>query len=76
MPIAVEVVSQAQFAQWVAAKGGTIGAKPTSSDATGATPPATASAEGSAVDATPPVENAVAVATPTSQGATANEGSN
>ena len=35
MPIAVEVVTKPQFAQWIAANGGTIGkGKPASSDAT------------------------------------------
>ena len=37
MPIAVEVVTRPQFAQWIAARGGTLpgqGAKPTSPDAT------------------------------------------
>jgi cytochrome c oxidase subunit 2 len=76
MPIAVEVVSQAQFAQWVAAKGGTIGAKPTSSDATGATPSATATADPDPIATTAPAVDGAAVAKPTTQGATANQGSN
>ena len=75
MPIAVEVVNKAQFAQWIAAKGGTIGGKPTSSDATGATPAAvTAPAEGAA-PAPAVAGTATATATATTQGATANQGS-
>ena len=44
MPIAVEVVSQAQFAAWVASKGGTMpGARPPATpDSTGASPVSTA----------------------------------
>jgi cytochrome c oxidase subunit 2 len=73
MPIAVEVVSQAQFAAWVAAKGGKMpgGAKPSSPDATANSPisnPQPAAASGgseatpeptniSAGTATPPVTN-------------------
>jgi cytochrome c oxidase subunit 2 len=38
MPIAVEVVTDAQFAAWVASKGGTMGGKPASSDATANSP--------------------------------------
>jgi cytochrome c oxidase subunit II len=38
MPIAVEVVTRPQFAQWVAARGGTIGGKPASPDATANSP--------------------------------------
>jgi cytochrome c oxidase subunit 2 len=75
MPIAVEVVPPAQYAAWVASKGGTMPgtARPTSSDATANSPisnPAiaadkTAPAQSNLVDATanPPVS---------AQGATAN----
>ena len=58
MPIAVEVVPQADFAKWIAAKGGTIGGKP------GATPVAPATV-------TPAVAG-TAVAVPDRQGATSN----
>jgi cytochrome c oxidase subunit II len=59
MPIAVEVVPPARFAQWVAAKGGTMpGARPAANpDATSPTSPATAGApdaEPVATDATIP----------------------
>ncbi|WP_454886253.1 cytochrome c oxidase subunit II [Sphingomonas oryzagri] len=75
MPIAVDVVTKAQFAQWVAANGGTIGAKPKSSDATANSPisnPAatTASPEPGAGAPTTATENATAAATPASQSAT------
>ncbi len=75
MPIAVEVVSRAQFARWVAAKGGTIGGRPTSSDATANSP--IANPDPTTVvqpPATPPAVGA-AVAAPITQGATANQGS-
>ncbi|WP_419826948.1 cytochrome c oxidase subunit II [Sphingomonas sp.] len=48
MPIAVEVVTDAQWRQWIAARGGTIGGKATSSDATQNSPvsnPAAATAK-------------------------------
>ncbi|WP_437441256.1 cytochrome c oxidase subunit II [Sphingomonas morindae] len=38
MPIAVEVVTRPQFAQWIAAKGGTLGGKAASPDATSNSP--------------------------------------
>ncbi|HEV2078876.1 MAG TPA: cytochrome c oxidase subunit II, partial [Allosphingosinicella sp.] len=74
MPIAVEVVTPAQFAAWVASKGGTMpgAVKPTSSDATqnspitnpGA-PDLRATAGGSATATSPEPSNVVdAVATP------------
>jgi cytochrome c oxidase subunit 2 len=60
MPIAVEVVTPARFAAWIASKGGTMKgqAKPASSDATAAAPPAapntaTTTAPGGATSATP-----------------------
>ena len=72
MPIAVEVVPPAQFAQWIASKGGTMpGAKPAAAPAAAAaaTPaagPATPAAQASNGDAEP------AVAQPaTNQAATA-----
>jgi cytochrome c oxidase subunit 2 len=74
MPIAVEVVSQAQFAQWVASRGGHMpGAQPAAAAAaTPATPaPTVAATEGTA--ATPAPSNVVAAtATPatTNQSAT------
>jgi cytochrome c oxidase subunit 2 len=79
MPIAVEVVSKAQFAQWVAANGGTMpgAAKPASSDATANSPVSnptatTASPVPMAGPATTPTENVTATATPASQAATTN----
>jgi cytochrome c oxidase subunit 2 len=79
MPIAVEVVTQPQFAQWIAARGGTMpGAKaPTSSDATQNSPisnptATTASPVPMAGAPTTPTENVTTAATPSSQGATTN----
>ena len=67
MPIAVEVVPPAQFAAWVASKGGTMGgAKPASSDATASgtlakpAAPTIGAAEG---DATTPAPTTVVDAT-------------
>ncbi len=86
MPIAVEVVPPAQYAAWVATKGGTMpgAAGAASADATAASPaaagtapaggnpaPATAETAGPASD---PAVNATATPATTSQGATANEG--
>lgn len=82
MPIAVEVVTPAQFAAWVASKGGTMpgAVRPTSSDATQNSPitnpsaaDVSATAGGSATATSPEPSNVVdAVATPatSSQGAT------
>lgn len=76
MPIAVEVVPPAQFAAWVASKGGTMpGARPAANpDATGAnqieskpdTEPLGAGSD--------PAINSTVTAQPVAQGATANEG--
>jgi len=72
MPIAVEVVSQARFRAWVAARGGTLpGAQPA---ATSTPAPAVAATEGT--EATPAPSNVVAAtetAPATNQAATANE---
>ncbi|HEX8213908.1 MAG TPA: cytochrome c oxidase subunit II [Allosphingosinicella sp.] len=82
MPIAVEVVAPAQFAAWVASKGGTMPgqAKPTSSDATQNSPIANAGSAdltntsgGSATQTSPEptnLVNAVGTAPTSSQGAT------
>jgi cytochrome c oxidase subunit II len=77
MPIAVDVVTKEQFAQWVAANGGTMpgAAKPASSDATAnspiSNPPATtANPEPGAGASTTATENSTAAATPASQSAT------
>ncbi len=72
MPIAVEVVPPAQFAQWIAFKGGTIkGAKP-NPDATSASSPATAgTAPGAALVPTDPTIGGVAKPATTSQPAVA-----
>ncbi|HEY0316301.1 MAG TPA: cytochrome c oxidase subunit II [Sphingomonas sp.] len=79
MPIAVDVVTKQQFAQWVAANGGTMpgAAKPASSDATANSPvsnptAATASPAPMAGAPTTATENTTAAATPASQGATTN----
>ncbi|HEY0414703.1 MAG TPA: cytochrome c oxidase subunit II [Allosphingosinicella sp.] len=80
MPIAVEVVSPAQFAAWIASKGGTMpgAVKPTSPDATQNSPianpgtPAQPTAGGSATETSPEPSNISAgTATPpvSSQGA-------
>jgi cytochrome c oxidase subunit 2 len=82
MPIAVEVVPPAQFAAWVASKGGTMpgSVKPTSSDATQNSPitnaaPAdiTNTAGGSATETSPEpttLGKAIGTAPTSSQGAT------
>jgi cytochrome c oxidase subunit 2 len=65
MPIAVEVVQPAQYAAWVASKGGTMpgAVKPTSSDATQnspiTNPRATPTAGGSATETSPEPSNLV-----------------
>ncbi|MFW2831215.1 cytochrome c oxidase subunit II [Sphingomonas sp. ID0503] len=82
MPIAVEVVSKAQFAQWVASKGGTMpGAAPANPDATANSPITNATAGAATAGNAPstpavPAPPTAAVGAPaaTSQGATANEG--
>lgn len=79
MPIAVEAVPAAQFAQWIRAKGGTMPgtAQPSSaeipqpgSDAADAT----SAAGNTASDAGTPVVNATEAATPSTQAATGNGG--
>jgi cytochrome c oxidase subunit 2 len=68
MPIAVDVVSPAQFRAWVASKGGTMPgqAKPTSPDATQNSPVSnpTQTAGGSAPETTPPANLSQGTATP------------
>jgi cytochrome c oxidase subunit 2 len=89
MPIAVEVVPPAQFAAWVASKGGTMpgAAQAASGDETatspitnpGAADAATATAGGSASETSPEPANLTdATATPpvSTQGAATNRGSN
>ena len=77
MPIAVEVVTKQQFAEWVAANGGTLKGKPASPDATAnspiSNPPAT-TASPTPMAGTPstPTENATAAAQPATQAATTN----
>lgn len=77
MPIAVEVVTKQQFAEWVAANGGTLRGKPASPDATVnspiSNPPAT-TASPTPMAGTPstPTENATAAAQPATQAATTN----
>src|SRR5688572_28274506 len=68
MPIAVEVVSDAQFAAWIASKGGTMpgAARPASPDATVNSPvsnPAAAPASGGS-EATPEPKTTPGTATP------------
>ncbi len=78
MPIAVEVVTKPQFAQWIAANGGTIGkGKPASSDATVnspiSNPTATTTAPTPMAGApSTPTETATAPAKPAGQPATTN----
>ncbi len=56
MPIAVEVVPEAQFAAWVASKGGTMpGARPAAAPAAAPAAPATAAPPGAAPRGTTPV---------------------
>jgi cytochrome c oxidase subunit 2 len=69
MPIAVDVVTPAQFRAWVASKGGTMPgqAKPTSPDATQNSPvsnPTTQTAGGSAPETSPPANLSQGTATP------------
>lgn len=83
MPIAVEVVSEEQFAAWIASKGGTMPgtARPESPDATVNSPvsnPAAAPATGG-TEATPEPETTPGTATPpvsNQSAATSREGSN
>jgi len=78
MPIAVEVVTKPQFAQWIAANGGTIGkGKPASSDATVNSPISNPTATTTAPTpmagaASTPTENATATDKPAAQPATTN----
>ena len=80
MPIAVEVVSPAQYRQWVAFKGGTMpGSRPADNpDATSPASPATAGASAPApVPATPAIAGTAAAAPAISQPAVAqNQGTN
>ena len=72
MPITVEAVSPAVFAQWVKAKGGTMpSAKPAAAVAAAQPLPETGAAF-EAGNSTAPAENATAQAPTTTQGATAN----
>jgi cytochrome c oxidase subunit 2 len=80
MPIAVEVVTDAQFAAWVSSKGGTMGGRPTSPDATANSPvtnPAAAPATGGS-EATPEPKTTPGTATPpvSSQSAATSRESN
>jgi cytochrome c oxidase subunit 2 len=68
MPIAVEVVSEAQFARWIASKGGTLpGARPAAApDSTGSSPLTQA-----AVQAAPPAAKPAQAAPPGAPGTVA-----
>lgn len=69
MPIAVEVVTPARFAEWVASKGGTMpGAAPAEAPAA----PATAAPAAAAAPASDAVTNATAEPATSAQGATNN----
>ena len=71
MPIAVEVVTPAQYAQWVASKGGTMpGAKPAAEAAAPAAPAATPAAPAPVAE-TAPAGNGTETAATTSQPAAA-----
>ena len=72
MPIAVEVVPQADFAKWIAAKGGTIGGKPVSSDATANSPIENPGGATVAPATLTPAVAGTAVAVPDRQRATSN----
>ncbi len=72
MPIAVEVVSKAQFAQWIAAKGGTIGGQPATSDATVNSPIENPGGPTVAPATLTPAVAGIAPATPVAEGATSN----
>jgi cytochrome c oxidase subunit 2 len=73
MPIAIEVRPQAQFAQWVAAKGGTMpGTKPPAPDSTAISPVTPAAAPAAAQPQPPQPASGTAVRQPaTNQAATA-----
>jgi cytochrome c oxidase subunit 2 len=73
MPIAIEVRPQAQFAQWVAAKGGTMpGTKPPAPDSTAISPVTPAAAPAAAQPQPPQSASGTAVRQPaTNQAATA-----
>jgi cytochrome c oxidase subunit II len=73
MPIAVEVLPEAQFAQWVKSKGGTIGGAKTPAT-TGPSPPAAAEAPVTPETSTPSTISGVNKSPVTNQGATANQG--
>ena len=68
MPISVEVLPEAQFAQWVASKGGTMG--PAKAPAPAAAGEASVTAEASP----PPTVSGATQSPVTKQGATANQG--
>jgi cytochrome c oxidase subunit 2 len=72
MPIAVEVLPEAQFAQWLKSKGGTIGAA--KAPAAAGASPAAAAAPVTPETSTPPTVSGVAQSPVTTQGATANQG--
>jgi cytochrome c oxidase subunit 2 len=73
MPIAVKVVSDAEYAQWVSAKGGTIGQAKAPAPA-GVTPAAASEAPVTPETSTPPTVPGVTSSPATTQGATANQG--
>jgi cytochrome c oxidase subunit 2 len=81
MPIAVEVVTRPQFAQWIAARGGTMpgAVRPTSPDATVNSPISNPSATTAKPDGfaagvkDAPTVDATATAKPAPQGATVNQ---
>jgi cytochrome c oxidase subunit 2 len=73
MPIAVEAVPPAQFAQWVASRGGTMkGARPAGPDSTAASPVSTAAVPAAAQPQPPQPSSGTAIKPPaTNQAATA-----
>jgi len=71
MPIAVQVVSDAEFAQWVKSKGGSFGQAKAPA---GPTPAAAAEAPVTPETSTPPTVPGVTSSPATTQGATANQG--
>jgi cytochrome c oxidase subunit 2 len=73
MPIAVEVLPEAQFAEWLKSKGGTIGQAKAPASA-GPSPAAAAEAPVTPETSTPPTVSGVSQSPATTQGATANQG--
>lgn len=72
MPIAVEVVSQADFERWIASKGGTLPGAAPAAPATASAPTVSANASTEATPAPPTIVNATTTPATTNQAATGN----